>query len=107
MCLAIPGKVILLNESADGMMRTARVEFSGIIKEVNLELVPQAKVNDYVLVHVGVALGMVDEEEANKTMAYLAQMNELDELYNSPDLHDAKDLDEKSKAIVDKMISRP
>ncbi|CAN5436256.1 hypothetical protein BH20BAC1_BH20BAC1_19750 [soil metagenome] len=95
-----------MNESKDGIMRTGRVEFSGIIKEVNLELVPEAKVNDYVLVHVGVALGMVNEEEANLTLTYLASMNELDELYNSPDSDDANDCDEKSKAIIDKMISR-
>jgi hydrogenase expression/formation protein HypC len=104
MCLAIPGKIILLNESADGTMRTGRVEFSGIIKEVNLELVPQAKVHDYVLVHVGVALGLVDEDEARKTMAYLDQMNELDELYNSPGDDDIQNFEEKSKAIIDKMI---
>ncbi len=102
MCLAIPGKVLVINESKDGIMRTGRVEFNGIFKEVNLELVPEAKVNDYVLVHVGVALGIVNEEEANHTLAYLASMNELDELYNSPD-DDANGRDEKSKAIIDKM----
>ena len=46
-------------------------------------MAPEAKENDYVLVHVGVALSLVDEEEATKTLEYLKQMNELDELYNS------------------------
>ncbi len=64
-------------------MRTGRVNFSGIFKEINLELVPDAKENDYVLVHVGVALSIVDEDEANRSLEYLKQMNELDELYNS------------------------
>ena len=83
MCLAIPGKIISITENKDGYMRTGRVNFSGIFKEINLELVPDAKENDYVLVHVGVALSLVDEEEANRSLEYLMQMNELDELYNS------------------------
>lgn len=56
MCLAIPGKIISITENKEGYMRTGRVNFSGIFKEINLELVPDAKENDYVLVHVGVAL---------------------------------------------------
>ncbi len=83
MCLAIPGKIISIVENKEGYMRMGRVDFSGIFKDINLELVPEAKENDYVLVHVGVALSLVDEEEANKSLEYLKQMNELDELYNS------------------------
>lgn len=84
MCLAIPGKIISITENKEGYMRLGRVEFAGIFKEINLELVPEAKENDYVLVHVGVALSMVDEEEAKRSFEFLQQMNELDELYNSP-----------------------
>ncbi len=61
-----------------------KVELGGIIKEINLQLVPDAKENDYVLVHVGVAISIVDEEEAKSSLEFLKQMNELDELYNSP-----------------------
>ena len=84
MCLAIPGKIKSIEEFKDGYMRTGKADLAGIIKEINLELVPDAKVNDYVLIHVGVALSIVNEEEANRSLNYLNQMNELDELFNSP-----------------------
>ncbi len=61
-----------------------KVELGGIVKEINLHLVPDAKENDYVLVHVGVAISIVDEAEAKSSLEFLKQMNELDELYNSP-----------------------
>ncbi len=60
-----------------------KVELGGIVKEINLQLVPDAKENDYVLVHVGVAISIVDEAEAKSSLEFLKQMNELDELYNS------------------------
>jgi len=50
------------------------------MKEVNLCMVPEAQINDYVLVHVGVAIGIIDEEEARITFDYLKQMGEVDEL---------------------------
>lgn len=64
-------------------MQTGKVEMGGIIKEVNLHLVPDAGVNDYVLVHVGVALSIVDEEEANRTLEFLMKTDELNELYDA------------------------
>ncbi len=79
---------------------------TGIFKNINLELVPNAKVNDYVLVHVGVALGIVDEEEANRSLKYLQQMNELDDLYNSPeDTISNEETARRADAIVSKMNS--
>ena len=57
MCLAIPGKV--LETHLDHEMRMAKVEFGGIIKRICLEYVPEAKIGDYVLVHVGFALAIV------------------------------------------------
>lgn len=84
MCLAIPGKIRSIEEHKDGYMRMGKVELGGIVKEINLQLVPDAKANDYVLVHVGVAISIVDEEEAKSSLEFLQQMNELDELYNSP-----------------------
>lgn len=80
MCLAIPGKITsILNEGKDEM-RVGKVSFSGIQKNVNLFLVPDAVVGDFVMVHVGVALSLVDEEEANRTLSFLRQMGELEEI---------------------------
>ena len=64
MCLAIPGKIIAITEQLDETFRKGKVSFGGIMKEVSLYMVPEAKVDDYVLVHVGVAINIVDEEEA-------------------------------------------
>ena len=61
-------------------MRMGRVDFGGILKEVSLAYVPEAKVGDYVIVHVGFALSRVDEAEANKVFEYLREMQELSEL---------------------------
>ncbi len=80
MCLAIPGKVLSIDTQYDGRVRMARVSFGGIVKEASLEMVPHAQVGDYVLVHVGVAISVVDEEEAQRTFTYLREMGELDEL---------------------------
>ncbi|MEZ4773590.1 MAG: HypC/HybG/HupF family hydrogenase formation chaperone [Bacteroidia bacterium] len=79
MCLAIPGKIVTTNDTPDELFRTGKVSFSGILKEVNLSMVPEAQPGDYVLVHVGVAISVVDEEEAKTTFEYLKQMGELDE----------------------------
>jgi hydrogenase expression/formation protein HypC len=80
MCLAIPGKIISIDKSDSMTMRTGRVSFGGIIKEVNLSYTPEANLNDYVIVHVGFALKKLDESEANKVFEYLKEMDELDEL---------------------------
>ena len=61
MCLAIPGKIKSIESQYGGMVRMAKVSFGGIIKEASLEMVPKAKEGDYVLVHVGVAISIVDE----------------------------------------------
>ncbi|MBK6937592.1 MAG: HypC/HybG/HupF family hydrogenase formation chaperone [Chitinophagaceae bacterium] len=80
MCLAIPGKLISITGQLDETFRKGKVSFGGITKEVNLSMVPEAQVGDYVLVHVGVAIGKVDEEEAMKTFEYLKMMGEVDEI---------------------------
>jgi hydrogenase expression/formation protein HypC len=79
MCLAVPGKIISVDDSP-ALMRTGKVNFGGILKEVNLAYVPEAAPGDYVLVHVGFALSIVDETEANQVFEYLRQMDELAEL---------------------------
>ena len=83
MCLAIPGKIISIENEIDDIFRIAKVSFNGIVKDVNLAMVPEARVDDYVLVHVGSAISVVDEEEANRTMEILSQMGELDEIENN------------------------
>lgn len=83
MCLAIPGKIKSIDYQYNGLVRMARVNFGGIIKEASLDMVPNAKVDDYVLVHVGVAISIVDEDEAEKTFAYLREIGDLDELTES------------------------
>ncbi len=80
MCLAIPGKIISITNQLDDTFRQAKVSFGGIIKEVNLCMLPEAKLDDYVLVHVGVAISIVDEEEAKITFDYLKKIGEVDEL---------------------------
>jgi hydrogenase expression/formation protein HypC len=80
MCLAIPGKLIEISAELDETFRLGKVSFEGIIKEVNLALVPEAQPGQYVLVHVGAAISVVDEEEARKTFELLKQLGETDEL---------------------------
>jgi hydrogenase expression/formation protein HypC len=82
MCLAIPGKILSISAIEEGVMRTGKVLFGGITKDANLYLVPEAKEGDYVLVHVGVALSIVDEEEAQKTLRFLESNGEMDDIYN-------------------------
>lgn len=83
MCLAVPGKIIEITGD-DPYLRTGRVSFGGIIKQVSLACVPEARVSDYVLVHVGMALSVVDEQEAAEVFTYLKQMGELEELATPP-----------------------
>lgn len=82
MCLAVPGQVLTV--AGEDLQRSGRVSFGGITKEVNLAYVPEAKVGDYVIVHVGFALSVVDEAEARQTFEYLRQMEELEELKSGP-----------------------
>lgn len=80
MCLAIPGKITEITGQLDETFRSGKVSFGGISKQVNLRMVPEANVGDYVMVHVGVAISVVDEEEAQKVFSYLKEMGEVDEL---------------------------
>ena len=79
MCLAVPGQVLSI-AGDDDLSRVGKVSFGGVVKEANLCFVPEVKVGDYVIVHVGFALSVVDEAEANKVFEYLRQMDDLTEL---------------------------
>lgn len=106
MCLAIPGKIKSIEPFKEGHMRMGSVEMGGIVKEINLQLVPDARENDYVLVHVGVAISIVDKEEAARSLEFLQQMNELDELYNVNEKELTKDdITKQGDIIVKKMYS--
>jgi len=78
MCLAVPGKILSIQ--GEGFARTARVSFGGIVKEISLAYVPEATIGNYVIVHVGFAISLLDEAEATRTLEYLKQMGELAEL---------------------------
>ncbi len=80
MCLSIPGKLEKIVAELDPTFRIGSVDFDGIKKEVNLAMVPEAKIGDYVLVHVGAAISVVNENEAKETMKLIRQMGEMDDL---------------------------
>jgi hydrogenase expression/formation protein HypC len=83
MCLAVPGKLLSI-QGDEPLQRTGRVSFGGVVKEVNLAYVPQARVGDYIIVHVGFAISTLDEQEAHRVFDYLQQIDELAELSEPP-----------------------
>jgi hydrogenase expression/formation protein HypC len=72
MCLAVPGKILSI--CGDNLTRSGRVSFGGVVKEVSLAYVPEVQVGNYVIVHVGFAIAILDEVEAEQTLRDLAQM---------------------------------
>lgn len=76
MCLAIPGKVISVEQSNG--LRSGRIQFGGIVRQASLDFVPEAEVGDYVMVHVGYAISRVDEAEAQRTYELLEEMGDLE-----------------------------
>jgi len=79
MCLAIPGELLEITDDGD-LTRTGKVSFGGIVKTVNLVCVPEARVGDFVIVHVGLALSVVDQAEAERVFEYLREAGELEDL---------------------------
>jgi hydrogenase expression/formation protein HypC len=77
MCLAIPGKIVSVEE-ANGL-RSARIQFGGIVRQASLDFVPEAQVGDYVMVHVGYAISRVDAAEAERTYQLLEEIGSLEE----------------------------
>jgi len=75
MCLAVPGKITEVH--GEGFSRTGQVDFGGTLKEVNLAYVHKAKTGDYVIVHVGFAISIVDTKEALETSKYLKEIGRL------------------------------
>jgi hydrogenase expression/formation protein HypC len=77
MCLAVPGRIVSIL-GADPLIRSARVDFGGVVKEINLAYAPEAGVGDYVLVHVGFAMTVIDEAEAHRIYADLCKVAGLE-----------------------------
>lgn len=77
MCLAIPGKIISISAVNDSLERLARVDFSGVIKEISLSFLPDAQLHDYVVVHAGLALSILDQDEAAATLAAFAELDAM------------------------------
>jgi hydrogenase expression/formation protein HypC len=74
MCLAVPGRIVAT--SGEGITRSGRVDFGGeLTKEINLAYVPEAGLGDYVLVHVGIAIGTVDAAEAQRMLEELRRID--------------------------------
>jgi hydrogenase expression/formation protein HypC len=78
MCLAVPGKVLSISGD-DPVMRVARVDFGGIVKEINLAYTPEAAIGAYVLVHVGFAITVIDEDEAGRVFEHLREIADIEE----------------------------
>jgi len=80
MCLAVPGKIISVQEEELLGLRSGKVDFGGIRRDICLAYTPEAKIGDYVLVHVGFALTVIDEAEAQRVFAALREMEQLEGL---------------------------
>lgn len=77
MCLGVPGKIIEIH--ATGAMRMAKVDFGGVVREVCIETLPEAKIGDYTIVHAGFALNLLSEEEANATLDVLREIADFED----------------------------
>ena len=77
--LAVPGRVVEVIDGGDVAFRVGKVDFGGIRKEVNLAYTPEAEVGKYVLVHVGFAISVIDEEEAQRVFKYLEELGAIRE----------------------------
>lgn len=77
MCLAVPGKIVDIYEK--GGLQMAKVNFGGIFRETCLDYVPDAKVGDYCIIHVGFAISLLSEQEAMETLDLLQQISNIEE----------------------------
>jgi hydrogenase expression/formation protein HypC len=78
MCLAVPGKIVSIDES-NPELKMAKVNFSGVSREVCIQWLEDVKIGDYVLVHVGFALNKIDEKDAEETLRILREMGDIEE----------------------------
>lgn len=78
MCLAIPGRILSI-DGDDPLLRTGRIDFGGAVKDINLVYTPEAQPGDYVLVHVGFAMTVIDEAEADRVLQTLYEVADLED----------------------------
>jgi hydrogenase expression/formation protein HypC len=78
MCLAVPGKVVSIDES-NPELKMAKVNFGGVMKDICVQWLPDVQIGEYVLAHVGFALNKIDEKDAEETIEILKQMGDLPE----------------------------
>jgi hydrogenase expression/formation protein HypC len=78
MCLAIPGEIIEILDAPEASLRTGRVSFAGVTKEICLACVPAAGVGAFVLVHAGFAIAQIDEAHAREALAHLGHLARFD-----------------------------
>ncbi len=84
MCLGIPGKIVEIYTQNELLM--GKIDFGGVFREACLTYVPEAKVGDYAIIHVGFALNLLDEAEAQETLAMLHEIDELGDPFANPDI---------------------
>ena len=77
MCLAIPGKIIKISGN-DPLSRMGQIDFSGISKEISLAYLPEAKLDDYVIVHAGFAISLIDEEDAKESLNAFQELGDFE-----------------------------
>jgi hydrogenase expression/formation protein HypC len=75
MCLAVPGKLLSIDDASP--LKMGKVDFDGVVTDICLEFLPEAKIGDYVLAHVGTALTLLDEQDAMETLEALRQLGEI------------------------------
>lgn len=80
MCLAVPGKIISISDDAP-LFRSGKIDFSGVTKEVSLAYVPEADIDNYVIVHAGFAISIVDEQEAQASLQILRELSDSEETH--------------------------
>jgi hydrogenase expression/formation protein HypC len=77
MCLALPGQILSIDQDDDPLLRKGRIGFGGVVKEASLACVPEAEVGDWVIVHAGLAISLLDEAEAEATLREFAALSRL------------------------------
>lgn len=77
MCLAVPGKIMTISGD-DTLSRLGQIDFSGIQKEISLAYLPEAKKNDYVIVHAGFAISIINEEDAKESLKAFQEMDDIE-----------------------------
>lgn len=95
MCLAVPGKIVSINDSNPDL-KMGKVDFGGVAKDICLEWVPDAKIGNYVLAHVGFALSIVDEKEALETIRVVQEMGDLIDEHDAIHEPDSQNSDQQN-----------